>query len=498
MNFASLLPLDPTFAAPFAFREVGGDILITNRGGNYYFLTPDEFGRFATGKLERTSSVYLELAKRQFIASELNHETLAAQVRNRKTFLRHGPNLHILVVTLRCNETCIYCHSSRAPLSATNTDMTQQTADKVLDLVFASSSPDLTIEFQGGEPLLQFELIRHIVEAAIERNAGLGKRLQFALVSNLSLMDDEKLRFLMEHRVQICTSLDGPAALHDKQRVLVERSAHALTAQWVKRINESYAAAGLDPVLYHVEALLTTTRATLGMAREVVDAYVELGCRALFLRPVDPFGMAVREREALSYSGAEFLDYYRQAVDYLLELNRHGTQVLERFASIFLTKVLSGSDPNYLDIRSPCGAGIGQVAYNYDGAIYTCDEGRMLAEMGDTLFQIGTVGQSSYRDLMQHPTVASTCVASNIDVSPDCVHCTYQPYCGLCPVFNYATQGSLHGRMRDNRLCLVYKGIQDYLFDKLQHGTTEDKATLERWTTARERTHFVHGNIGRE
>ena len=49
------------------------------------------------------------------------------------------------------------------------------------------------------------------------------------------------------------------------------------------------------------------------------------------------------------------------------------------------------ADPNYLDIRSPCGAGIGQIAYSYDGKIYTCDEGRMLGGMGDDIFCIGNV-----------------------------------------------------------------------------------------------------------
>jgi hypothetical protein len=68
-------------------------------------------------------------------------------------------------------------------------------------------------------------------------------------------------------------------------------------------------------------------------------------------------------------------------MDYILELNKKGINFREMLSGIYLSKILTDRDPNYLDERSPCGACIGQVAYNYDGKIYSCDEGRMLARM---------------------------------------------------------------------------------------------------------------------
>jgi radical SAM protein with 4Fe4S-binding SPASM domain len=173
-------------------------------------------------------------------------------------------------------------------------------------------------------------------------------------------------------------------------------------------------------------------------------------------------------------------------------------EILERFAAIFLTKILGGLDPNFLDIRSPCGAGIGQIAYNYDGKVFTCDEGRMLHEMGDSTFLLGdvspsgdTTARSNYRDMMTHETVRALAIASNLDAQPDCVNCTYQPYCGVCPVHNHKTQGSIFGRMRESSLCAVHKGIQDYLFSKIGGGDPETLEILQRWTTVRDRTHFL-------
>ena len=251
---------------------------------------------------------------------------------------------------------------------------------------------------------------------------------------------------------------------------------------------------GLDPTLYHVEALLTTTRETLPRWKEVVDTYVALGCKALFLRPIDPFGFADRTRLRLEYPRSAYLEFYRNAVDYMLALNRQGVQILERYAGIFLTKILRGEDPNFLDLRSPAGAGIGQLAYNYDGKIFSCDEGRMLHEMGDSKFHLGDVHTSSYRDIVGHETVRAMVLASNLDGQPDCVNCTYSPYCGIQPEHNHRSLGSIFGRARESTICSVHKGIQDYLFEKLRENDPATVEILRRWTTVRERTHFIQAS----
>jgi uncharacterized protein len=282
-----------------------------------------------------------------------------------------------------------------------------------------------------------------------------------------------------------------PAALHDKQRKLPLASAFDRASYWIKRINEAYAAAGLDPTLYHVEALLTTTKETLSRWREVVDTYVGLGCRALFLRPVDPFGFAEKTRRVVEYPRAEYLAFYRSAVEYMIELNKQGVEILERYAAIFLTKILAGDDPNFLDIRSPGGAGIGQLAYNYDGRVFSSDEGRMLHAMGDDTFLIGDVRTNGYREIVGHPTVRALALASNLDGQPDCVHCAYQPYCGTQPEHSHKTLGNLLGRMRESSMCAVHKGIQDWIFTTLATAPADTLEVLRRWTTIRPRDHFV-------
>ncbi len=479
------------YAAFFRFRELGDRVVVTNLEGEWIVLDRAEFRAFVRGDVDRAGELHARLSAKNLVRESFDARRAGETYRARKRFVHAGPNLHLMVVTLRCNETCVYCHASRADLDAVHTDMTIETAERTVELILRTTSPHVTIEFQGGEPLVNWPVVQHVIEYATEKNRGLGKQLEFTMVSNLSLMTEEKLSWLLAHRVQICTSIDGPKDIHDKQRKLPTLSAYDAAEGWIRRINAAYGEAGLDPTLYHVEALLTTTKETLQRWREVIDTYVGLGCRALFLRPVDPFGFAEKTRRIVEYPRAEYLAFYRKAVDHIIELNKQGVEILERYAAIFLTKILSGDDPNFLDIRSPGGAGIGQLAYDHDGKIYSSDEGRMLGAMGDPTFCIGDVRTSSYRELVGHPTIRAMAIASNLEGQPDCTDCAYVPYCGTQPEHNHKTLGNMMGRMRESSMCAVHKGIQDYLFEKL---ATADDATLEvlrRWTTIRPREHFL-------
>lgn len=477
---------------PLRFRQVADDVvLLTSHFGDWVFVSPQELSTLYQGELP--TELEEKLAERNFIVDRLDRRALADRLSRKRRFLRFGPNLHILVVTLRCNETCVYCHASRADMDAVDTDMSPQTAERCIDLALQSTSGRLTFEFQGGEPLVNFPVMQHAIEYATEKNRAYGKEIEFTLVSNLALLDDAKLDYLVENKVQICTSVDGPEKLHNKQRVLPSDNAFQRAARGIERINARYLALGLDPVLYHVEALPTITRAALDYPKELVDTFVSLGCHSIFLRPVDPFGFAGKTQDKIEYDRKRYHEFYRSAVDYILERNLAGTRVLERYAAIFMTKILTGDDPNFLDLRSPGGAGIGQLTYNYDGSIYTSDEGRMLRETGDETFRIGHVSTARYRELMLSDTVRSLVLASNLDAQPDCVTCTYNPYCGNKPEHSYRTQGSIFGRTRESDICAVHKGIQDYLFGKLAENRPEIVDVFRRWTTVREREHYLQG-----
>ncbi len=162
-------------------------------------------------------------------------------------------------------------------------------------------------------------------------------------------------------------------------------------------------------------------------------------------------------------------------MDYIVDLNLRGKKFQERGSRIMLQKILTDRDPGFLDLRSPCGAGIGQMLYNYNGKVYTCDEGRMI---GDDTFLIGDVNQNSYKEMISHDTVKSMCVASLLD-NLSCDNCVYKPYCGVCPVLNYALYGDVFTSLPNNEKCQLQQGVLDYLFEKLQNKRI--KNIFETW-----------------
>jgi len=493
MQLADIVSLDRVRAdalVPFNHRVIGDRFLVSNDLGDHLFLTGDEMRRFVEGAALPGDGLHERLAAANLVARAVDTKAQADRWRRKRAYLFYGPTLHAFVLTHRCNHGCQYCHSSIVGMDRTDTDMSVETAERAVDLTFQTTSPGVTIEFQGGEPLANWEVLQHVVEYARQKNALIGKALSFSLVSNLSLLDDDKLDYLVDRKVQLCTSLDGPADLHDRVRVFKGGSSHALATGWMRKINERYAKEGLDPNLYRVEALPTITRPALSRWKEIVDEYVSLGCRAVFLRKLDPFGFAAKSAKTLGYSMDDYLEFYVRAVDYILDLNKRGVQVMERHAAIMLSKVLKDEEPNYLDLRTPGGACIGQIGYAPDGAIYSSDEGRFVAAMGDDMFKIGTVADS-YVELMTNAQTRALVMAGVNDGQPDCVTCVYKPWCGQQTEYNYKTQGSLQGRMRDSNWCKKHKSIFDYLMGKLERGDPDEVAILQRWTTHRVLDHFL-------
>lgn len=480
----------PEFAVPFNQRMIGDKVLISNDFGDWLLLQVDEFRDFVEGRPRRGEPLYEKLARANFIAEVLDPIDQSLRWRRKKDYLFYGPTLHAFVLTHRCNHGCQYCHSSIVGMDRYDTDMSIEVAEKAVDIAFQTTARGITIEFQGGEPTANWATLRHIVEYARFKNETARKVLSFALVTNLSLMDDEKLDFLLDRRIQICTSLDGPEDLHNKIRVFRGGNSHATLIEWMQKINQRYADMGLDVNQYRVEALPTITRPSLARWKDIVDQFVEVGCRAIFLRKLDPFGFAAKSVKTLGYSMDEFLEFYANAVDYIIELNRQGVQVMERHAAIMLNKILTDEEPNYLDLRIPGGACIGQLGYAPDGSIYSSDEGRFVAAMGDDMFRIGSV-EDSYQELMGNAATRALVMAGLNDGHPDCVSCVYKPWCGQQVEYNYKTQGSLHGHMRDSTWCKKHKSIFDYLMHKLAAADDRDLEMFRLWTTNRTLDHFI-------
>lgn len=477
----------------FRFKPLGGKVLLTNDLGDYTFVAAGDFEKLTGGQIPQDHPVRRKLADGGFLIPQLDVERAVERYRQRTWYVGSPPFLHIVIPTLRCNTSCVYCHAGRAPMADRTTDMSLKTAKDVVDMIFRTPSRNLSVEFQGGEPLANFEAIRFMVEYGEELNRSEKRTLQFLLVSNLSLMDEAKMQFLLDHDVLMCTSIDGPQPLHDANRRLPGASAYARALQWVKKIHGRYKAMGRDLDVWHVDALLTTSRRSLSMPTEIVDTYVSHGIKTLHIRPLNPMGFALKSWRLHGYSAEEFMVFYRKALDYIIELNMKGVEIIERGAALLLARILGDDDPGYVDLRSPCGAGMGQIAYASDGAVYTCDEGRMVARMGDEMFRIGEARAMTYDDVLESETVRSITIASLLEALPGCRTCVYLPYCGVCPVYNYVMQGSIFGQQPTSDRCKINRWTLDHLFTWLDRDEEAVKKIFRRWIIQKPRLKNIAG-----
>jgi His-Xaa-Ser system radical SAM maturase HxsB len=454
--------------APFNFREFSDGVLISNDYGHFTWLDKRAFRAYAAGETGEKDPAFRELASKGFLADRLDTEALSERWRARNGHLWDASCLHIIVVTRACNMRCVYCHAQAQ--SGSEWDMSEETAAKVVDRIFETPNRVLTIEFQGGEPLTNFPTVLFIADRARLRSKETKKELRLSLITNMSLMDEAKYREIRKRRIDVCTSLDGPAALHDANRLLLGGSSHRKVVKWWNRLSKDAA---------RPSALLTVTRATLESPEAVVDEYAKRGATGIALRPLNPLGYATSVWERIGYSPEEFLAFYKRATDRILTYNRRGRVFAETTAKVFLTKALAAREPNHMDLRSPCGAGIGQIAYDYDGEVYSCDEGRMLRAMGDDLFHLGNVDAIGPRECATHPTVKTLAQASSLDAQSGCSRCVYKPTCGVCPLLEYVENGDLFTRAPDSRRCRILMGIQDDLFARLRD--PKQRRILETW-----------------
>ncbi|MBI3565461.1 MAG: His-Xaa-Ser system radical SAM maturase HxsB [Elusimicrobia bacterium] len=470
----------PEGLGPFNFRDFGDWVLMTNDWGRWLMIDKPDFERFIAGAVAEDEPLFQELTSRGFVRDRMDFGDLAASYLKQTSFrFVQGPSLHMMVVTLRCNQKCQYCHSSVVDPSRTDTDMDLKTAKDSVDFIFRTPNPAVCIEFQGGEPLLNWPIVKFVVEYAQAKAKAGNRRLLLALVNNFTLMTDDKLQFLIDHGVSICTSLDGPADLHNKNRPFFGGGeAQPRVVGWIKKI---MAMAKADDIRkpYLPSALMTTTKFSLSRGREIVDLYRELGMEQVFLRPLSPIGYAKRVWNEIGYAPEEFLKFYEDTLDYILELNmKDPAEIMERNALILLSKIVKGEDPGFMDLRWPAGAVLGCLAINYDGRVFVSDEGRMVDHQGDPIFNVGKV-TDEWKDVLDHPTARACAAASNLETQPMCAQCAYKPWCGAEPVFHYEMQRSIAGQMPTSPWCWIHMGIFDALMKRLRDPKT--RAVFERW-----------------
>jgi len=443
--------------------------LVTTDHGSWALLNDSEFRLLRTMKVEEDPALFSVLEDRGVVVTERNMESVANDYRERFHFLGCGPTLHIVVPTMRCNQKCVYCHSRSQPPASKGYDMDEKTAKSVVDFIFTSTAKILVIELQGGDCSLNFGTVKCIIEHARELADRTGKKVKFSVVTNLTAMTDEMLGFLKESRIMgLSTSLDGPKHVHDANRKYIDgKGTYDDVVYWIRKIKSEFKQD------FNLNAMTTVTRFSLPYAKEIVDEFVELGFGSVWLRFLNNLGFASQAWQKIGYTPEEYIEFWKAGLSHVLEVNRH-TRFKEIYASLLARKILFQRDQMFVDIQSPCGAGIGQLLYDHTGDIFTCDEAKVL---GDT-FKLGNVRTSTFQEVMSHPTVASMATVSS-KLTTLCDACVYSPYCGLCPVEAFTSHGSIIPKLAESFRCKVFKAMIEHVFRQLTDSERSRQAILE-------------------
>jgi len=442
---------------PYRFKKFEKDdvvrYLVTTDNGGWAALDDDEFKQLRLERIE-DEQLFHVLEEKGIILTNHNFNIIEDNYRKRYGFLFHGTSLHIIIPTLRCNHKCIYCHSSAKSMHDKSVDMDEKTAKKTLEFIFQTPAKSITIEFQGGDSTLVWDLFEYIVKEAKEMNKIFQKNIRFALVTNLILMDHDKIEFCCNEDVDICTSIDGPAEVHDFNRKMENGSnSYETVSKNKKKIEQEYSK--------NVSAIMVTTKQSLPYYKEIVDEYVSHKSCSLQVKYINKLGFAENTWQNIGYSMDEFIDFWKKSADYMIELNKNGTKIMDRFIGLILQKVLTKQDPSFLDFRSPCGIVIGQLAYNHNGDIYCCDEGRNF-----DMFKIGNVFENNYKDVISSEK-SQQLISASMCENYLCDNCVYKPYCGTCPVIAYAEQNNIIPKLGQFSKCKLLKFQFDYAFEKL-------------------------------
>lgn len=465
---------------PFRFTKLDGDrYVVTNMAGEYQILRRAVIEELVDHRLSPKAPEYVSLRSRHFIAdhhSKLGPDFLALKVRTRNERISHWTGLHIFVLTLRCEHACPYCQVSRQSENKSAYDMSEENADKSILLALSSPNQTIKIEFQGGEPFLNFDLMKHVVAKSTEWNAQLPnpKNISFVAATNLAVVTDKMLEFCRKYDISISTSLDGPEELHNKNRPRPGADSYARAISGIRRARQML---GRD----RVSALMTTTALSLPFVREIIDEYLRQDLPGVFLRPLSPYGFAVKTKAIRAYNASQWLKFYDDGLDYIINLNRHGIDFREYYASTVATKMFKDEDPGYVDLTSPAGIGTGAVVYNYDGSVYASDEARMLAEMGDETFKLGSVSDS-FEKIFTDEIFLTALDESFAYSSPICNDCAFEPWCGADPVFHWGQQHDFCGKKWDSEFCSRNMHIFRSLVARMESDTFVKKL-FRKWAS---------------
>lgn len=418
--------LDPNSGSVHSVDEVAYDII-----GMYENHTPEEITKEIVERYGEKEGVTPEdvaevledietLKKEGKLFSEDTYKNLAIDFKNRPTVIK-AMCLHI---AHDCNLACKYCFAGEGEYCGDRSLMSFEVGKQAFDFLIANSGTrkNLEVDFFGGEPLMNFEVVKQLVAYAREQEKIHNKNFRFTLTTNGVLLDEEVMDFANKEMYNVVLSLDGRKETNDRMRV--SRNGKGSYDLIVPKFKEMVKRRGDKE--YYIRG--TYTHYNTDFTKDILHM-ADLGFTKLAMEPVvaspdAPYALKEEDLPTL-------FDQYEKLAAEMVRREKNG----KGFTFFHYMIDLEGG-PCIAKRIAGCGVGTEYVAVTPWGDLYPCHQ-----FVGDENYLLGNVF-----DGITNEEVRSRFKMCNIYTRPQCNNCFARLYCsGGCSANSYHATGSIEG-----------------------------------------------------
>lgn len=318
---------------------------------------------------------------------------------------------YTLLLTQRCNLACPYCYIGKR-----NSRMSIEVADRIIEFAYRNTPPGEKIDvgFFGGEPLLEFELLKEITYRFKHHRHFDENRVLFTLVTNGTIFSSDIADFVERHKIGFGISCDGPPAVHDLSRRFANgQPSSAIVERTIRQAIAAFSGVMVNAV-YCPQTLMHLP--------ETVEYLSSLGVRQIYLNPDFTAQWTEAEIQLLPEVyrniGEHYIDYYRQRDPH--------------FISLIDSKIAVILRQGYHSLEH-CRMGCGEFAFSPEGNIYPCE--RLVGD-GTNGHCIGDIYAGIQLERLQCRRL------SGDSLNQECLDCGLKDYCmNWCGCSNYFSSG---------------------------------------------------------
>ena len=372
-------------------------------------------------EIEETLEQIGELKKNGKLFTPDNFKPIAGELKKRTSGVVKALCLHIAHT---CNLNCSYCFASQGKYHGERAIMSFEVGKRALDFLVENSGKrrNLEVDFFGGEPLMNFGVVKRLVEYARSIEKEKGKNFRFTLTTNGMLIDDDVIEFSNREMSNVVLSLDGRKEVHDRFRV--DYQGRGSWEQIVPKFQRFVKAR--DNKNYYMRGTFTHANPDF---LEDIKTMLDLGFTELSMEPVvcaadDPSALTEEDKSIV-------MKQYEDLALMMLEKHREG----KPFTFYHYMIDLKGGPCIYKRV-SGCGSGTEYMAVTPWGDLYPCHQ-----FVGEEKYRLGSVFEG-----VTNTEIQDEFMSCNVYTRPECADCWAKLYCsGGCAANAYHATGSVKG-----------------------------------------------------